>query len=134
MIRKFYVNMYQKGQILSQLQSKQDFVKFYQTDNKSVQIIEFDDEVIRKHFDYNYESCFLQILGIDKYNPYKTRNKAREITKYSKEGYIYIDKKEVAKESEKAYMVWDAWIPKSQTIVEGERLYIKDWVFFKNLY
>ena len=136
MIRKFYINMYQKGKIKDQLQSKIDLVKFHKTDNKTVQIIEFDEDILKDCFEYNYESCFAYILGIDKYNFYLNRSLMREILiEDTKEDYKAIKSEQIEKETEKAYFIkgLDAWIPKSQCIKEEKILYIKNWIFFKNL-
>lgn len=136
MIRKFYINMYQKGQLKQQLQNNIDLVAFYATDNKTVQIIEFDEDTIKDYFKSNYEVCFLHILGIDKYNSYRDRSLMRECTNDNKEGYKSIELNQVGKETEKAYFIkgLDNWIPKSQTLQENNKLYIKDWIFFKNLF
>jgi hypothetical protein len=57
----------------------------------------------------------------------KLRSELREIKENDKEGYCSLDFKYITKESEKAYQCkeLEMWIPKSQTIKEGNTLYIK---------
>lgn len=139
MIRKFYINMYQKGQLKNQLQCNIDkLVIFHKTENKSVQILEFDEDTLKCYFHskMNYNACFLSILGVNENNPYTDRSKMREIFKDEKEGFKAIDINQISKQTEKAYFIkgLDSWIPKSQTEKDNQYLYIKNWLFFKNLF
>ena len=71
-------------------------------------------------------------MGINNNNPYKLINECKEIKTTNKNGYIEISTKAIEKETEKAYLILNSWLAKSQTIKEDGKLYIKDWLFFKS--
>ena len=155
MIRKFYITMTQKGlfnEYLDKVTILKNFITFEKTTIKQTQIvvinesgiIEFDKERQKQEL----KECgicttmsilnelYNRILGIDKHSFYRDRNLMRElITEDTKEGYKAIKVEQIEKKSDKAYFIkgLDTWIPNSQCIYEQNILYIKDWVFFKNL-
>lgn len=149
MLRKFYVNMTQKGRFLDRYSSfiKLNYISFEKTDKKQVEIVAIDFEKIDDYYKeevenykksggmgflYHYKNDIENILGINNNNPHKIFMSMREIKDNDKEGYRSIDIKYIDKETEKAYNIkgFD-WIPKSQTIKEGNLLYIKNWLVFK---
>lgn len=154
MIRRFYITMFQKGKFNELRNSEiKQFITFQPTDKKQIQIVEIDEAAINKYdedrreqelrdfgicksapfLDYIYDS----ILGISHYSGYKYRSALREILPEDiKEDYKAIKSSFIEKESEKAYFIkgLDSWIPKSQCVKDDNILYIKRWLFFKNLF
>lgn len=136
MLRRFYINMTQKGN-LQDINRRMEDIKltFIKTNKKQVEIVEFDDEQVKICFDIenNYNTCFLsRCFGIGNNDIYKYIRESEEIRANDKEGYKQVNIKAVERETEKAYMIYDTWIAKSQTIREENTLYIKDWLFFKS--
>lgn len=146
MIRKFYINMTQKGSIrfnCAKLVSE-DIVKFCKTDKKQIEILEVDwdrlvdldkmelrEAIDNGYFIHKRRYTLERILGIDKNNPYKHLHESKELKETDKEGYIQVASNYIKDETEKAYFIFDRWVVKSQTLLEEDRLYIKDWLFFK---
>lgn len=149
MLRRFYINMTQKGNIkfsCAKLVSE-GIVKFHKTGKKQIEILEvdwgkledLDNRELKEALDNGYfvhkrKYALERILGIDRNNPYKRIHESKEIKETNKDGYIEVDSSYIENESEKAYFIFDRWIAKSQTILEESRLYIKDWLFFKEFY
>lgn len=138
MIRKFYVSMYQKGQLNrygSDFKNKLNYIK---TKNSKIQILEFEENEIKKYFDLknDYEHFLNQLIG--NVNLYRYRNKYREITNDDKlvEGYKLLDKNDLTKESVKAYYFkpLECWFAKSQMLEENGKTYVKTWLINKYLY
>lgn len=127
MIRRFIETNYIKGQ-LYRLSSYESKVKTT-SPKRNVQIFEFNEE----DFSRDALDLLYGILGIDKYNPYRELNLAREILDGDKEGYVRLKSKFITKQTEKAIYIGGCWLPKSQVIIEPEYTYIKDWMFEKNV-
>lgn len=148
MVRRFYINMTQKGKFLdmySRSLVNDEIIKFTKTDKKQVEIAEIEwDELIAldraEFFDEQEKGFFVyprkrtveNILGIGIKNPYRFINRAREIKDTKYPDYVEISAYAVEKESDKAYLINNVWIAKSLTIKGEEgKLYLKKWVFFK---
>ncbi|MGV3076372.1 hypothetical protein ACEE21_14920 [Clostridium baratii] len=146
MIRKFYINMTQKGNIRFNCAKlvTEDIVRFIKTDKKQIEVLEvdwdklleLDKKEIREAIDNGYyihkrRYTLERILGIDKNNPYRSIHESKEIKETDREGYIQVKYNSVEDETDKAYFIFNRWIAKSQTILEEGMLYIKDWLFFK---
>jgi hypothetical protein len=148
-MRRFIITMYQKGKLQNRHSGYDKFITYEKTTNKATQIAVIDFEGIeeelkreREEYTLNGGQAYLSdpadgiksILGIANNSPYKLRNELREIKENDKEGYCSLDLKYITKESEKAYQCkeLEMWIPKSQTIKEGNTLYIKRWVIENN--
>lgn len=145
MTRQFYINMTQKGRFQDRYKTFIDlnYITFIKTDKKQIEIVKIDfkeinnyykDEVNKsncKGFLTHYNDGIYLILGINKNNVYKLINEAKEIKENDIKGYIQISLEAIEKETEKALLILNSWIAKSQTIKEDNRLYIKDWLFFK---
>ena len=146
MIKKYYINMTQKGkfEFMCKRFIELNYITFTKTDKKQVQIVTIDFDKIDQYYQEeveasnskafltHYKNGIFSILGINNNNPYKLINECKEIKTTNKTGYIEIDFAAVEKETEKAYLISNNWIAKSQTVKEDNKLYIKDWLFFKS--
>lgn len=150
-MRRFIITMNQKGD-LDFYKKRTEYgegITFEKTENSHVQIACIDYDFIEKKYEarkqYELEHNGLvtcsnpldQIeyyLGINKRSPYRFLHLLREIKPNDKDGYCSFEKKYITKETEKAYYVKELnlWIPKSQTILEDNMLYVKRWVIAKN--
>lgn len=149
-MRKFIVTMSQKGQLNQRLhESTKKHITYEKCDINQMQICCIDDISLNKEYEEYKMECsengtvvnmrppldfVFNVLGINHNNPYYFRNMLREITDIDKPGYTHIDVEYISKETEKAYFVkeLDMWIPKSQTILEDNILFIKRWVIQQN--
>lgn len=149
MLRKFYINMKQKGDILLRcfVLIDKGILEFSKTDKRQVQILSIDwgklekldteelsDALDEGFYLYKRRYTLENILGIGKGNPYKGINMCKELRENDIKGYIQVDSKFISKCSDKAYYLFDRWVAKSQTILKEDRLYIKDWLFFREFY
>ena len=146
MIKKYYINMTQKGKFQDRYKTfiDLDFISFTKTDKKQIEIVSIDFAAIDQYYQEeveasnskafltHYNNGIFSILGINNNNPYKLINECKEIKTTNKNGYIEISTKAIEKETEKAYLILNSWIAKSQTVKEDNKLYIKDWLFFKS--
>ena len=146
MLRKFIITMPMKRQ-LKRLGENYNLLNFEKCNIKQCQIVSYDEDDFKtdKNYDYNIEyergMCFsslgflYSLLGINKYNPYRTRNLLREIKSNDKDGYCSCNICHIENETEKAYKIKDIaglhLLPKSQCIVEGDTLHIKRWLLYK---
>ena len=145
MIRQFYINMTQKGKLQDRYNTfiNLNYITFTKTDKKQVEVAKIDFKLIDDYYKEevknsnskgyltHYNDGIYTVLGINKNNTYKLINEAKEIKETDIEGYRQISTKAIEKETEKAYYILNSWIAKSQTIKDDDRLYIKDWLFFK---
>ena len=146
MIKKYYINMTQKGKFQDRYKTfiDLDFISFTKTDKKQIEIVNIDFAAIDQYYQEevkasnskafltHYNNGIFSILGINNNNPYKSINECKELKEDDKVGYIQINIAAVEKETEKAYLISNNWIAKSQTVKEDNKLYIKDWLFFKS--
>lgn len=128
MLRKFKSNNYIKGQLTQRLAGEHIKIKF-NSPKRNVQIIEFDTE----DFDRQTLNFIYNILGIAENSPYKELHLCREILTGDPEGYARMKTAHKTKETEKAVYIAGAWIPKSQIIIKDNYIYVKDWIFEKNI-
>lgn len=123
MIRKFRINNYTKGNLQYRYGSHVSFEKI----NSHNQIVVVNEENISKatlREIYN-------LIGIN--GVYAKLHAHREVTEKDIEGYVTGNMKNVSKETEKAYLYLGVWLPKSQTKKDSDTLYIKSWLFEKNV-
>jgi len=127
MIRKFKSNNYIKGQLLARLAGEEKKITFT-SPRRNVQIVEFNTE------DFNTQTLnfIYNILGIVEYSPYKELHLCREILPTDPEGYTRI-RATKENETDKAIRIAGCWIPKSQIIIKDNCIYVKDWIFEKNI-
>jgi len=127
MIRKFKSNNYVKGQLTARLAGEDKKIKF-SSPKRNVQIVEFDTE----DFDRQTLNFLYGILGISENSPYRELHLCREILDSDPEGYTRI-RADKENETEKAIRIAGCWIPKSQILIKNNCLYVKDWIFEKNI-
>ena len=126
MIRKFKINNYLKGQMY---RVGNDKAFSYEKLTSQIHIMTVDYSML------NAEQIkyFKSIMGLNTNTGIPIIAEAREMLQDDIEGYMRANKKYITKETEKSLRIGNAWIPKSQTIEKDKYLYIKAWVFEKNI-
>ena len=143
-MRKFIVTMNQKGELNTRIGMYKNFITYEKTDKKQFQIAVIDFEGIEKQykeelkkngFIYSPVDMIKTILRINEKSPlyYSFIMTLREIKENDSKEYVTMDKNEITKETEKAYYIekLNNWIPKSQTKIDNDLLYVKRWIIAK---
>ena len=124
MIRKFKINNYLKGQMY-RVGCEKAFT--YEKLTQQSQIMSIDYSML----DHEQIKYFESIMGLTQTAPVVAE--AREILEGDIDGYMRVDKKYISSQTEKAIRINDAWFPKSQIIEKEKYIYIKAWIFEKNI-
>ena len=140
-MRKFIVTMNQKSELNTRVSIYKDFFTYEKTDKKQYQIVAIDFEGIEERYQEEIKKnpfisdpsyWIKNILRINEKSPmyYSFIMTLREIKEHDTKEYVTMDKKEITQETEKAYFIGQLnnWIPKSQTKIENNLLYVKRWI------